>query len=115
MITWNTISRTSDDNVTQAIYLLETLSRDESIPILEFLRQKGGASFHEISQYFNGNALDLEQQLKELIEVGALVLLEKTTAAYYALNQGRLSTISRVAGRLNELRLEGIQKNESRK
>ena len=41
MITWNTISRTSDDNVTQGIYLLETLSRDESIPILEFLRQKG--------------------------------------------------------------------------
>lgn len=111
MITWNTISRTRDDKVTQAIYLLETLSNDESIPVLEYIRQKGEASFHEILLHFKGNAIDLEHQLKSLTAIGALVLLEKTTAAYYTLNQGRLSAISRVAERLNELRLDGIRKN----
>lgn len=111
MITWNTISRTSDDKVTQAILLLETLSQDESIPILEFLRKRGGGTFHEILQSLTVNARDLERQLSTLTSAGILVLRKKTTAKYYTLNRGRLSTITRVAGRLNELRLEGTKRS----
>lgn len=111
MITWNTISRTSDDKVTQAILLLETLSQDESIPILEFLRKRGGGTFHEILQSLTVNTKDLERQLKTLTSAGILVLREKTAAKYYTLNRGRLSTITRVAGRLNELRLEGTKRS----
>ena len=115
MYTWNTISRTSDDKVTQVIFLLETLSRDESIPILEFLRRTKEATFHQIAQHLKVNARDLEGQLNSLTAMGALVLREKTTSAYYTINTGRLSTISKMAGRLNELRLEGVKKKYSGK
>ncbi len=111
MHAWNTISRTSDDKVTLAIQLLETVSKDESIPILEFMRKRGGGTFHDILLSLKINAQDLERQLKQLIAAGALKTKKKTTATYYTLNQGRLSTISQVAGRLNELRLEGVKKS----
>ena len=113
MITWNTISRTSDDKITQAILLLETLSKDESIPIINFLRKKGGASFPELLQYLKINATELDQHLRQLTAVGAVIRKEKTTIAYYTINQGRLSTISKVAGRLNELRREGVSRKRS--
>lgn len=66
MNAWNTITRTSLPKLDGALFVLEALSDELSIPILEYLKQNRSASFLDLTVHTGLESSALDEQLELL-------------------------------------------------
>ena len=100
MNTWNTFSRGNAGLLDRAIAVLETLSKDKNQALLEFLRESDQASISEICHATGLPERQVELQIHQIRQTGALDVIATPGGQAFLLNKVRLNEISTIAGQI---------------
>lgn len=101
MDTWNTVTVVGSQKLSKALFLLETLSQDLSIAILDYLKQCEGASLLDLSIHTGFATSDLESHL-EIMALSEVLCHECSDYGdFYYLNQDRINRLSTLVGQLS--------------
>ncbi|MCH2085019.1 MAG: hypothetical protein MK226_21720 [Saprospiraceae bacterium] len=101
MNAWNTITRTSLPKLGRALVVLDALSDELSIPILEYLKQNRSASFLDLTVHTGLESSTLDEQLESLC---ATKVIRSVTTVYetrYYFNTRRYLRIAMLIKQFN--------------
>lgn len=104
MDTWNTTLRTSRTRLKRALSVLETLCREDNIPLMDVFRKKGKISFAELYFKTGEPPEQLEIRLESLCDTGCLIQESTDLGNSYRLNSDRILQLNRISRRINQLR-----------
>ena len=102
MNTWNTIKPSSAKPLEKAISILETLSHDLSISILNYLTKHGNATVLDLTIHTGIDSSTIESQLDLLGTTGVVFPKTNLYNCSYALNCQRLKQIKAIGKQLNQ-------------
>lgn len=102
MNTWNTIKPSSAKPLEKAISILETLSHDLSISILNYLTKHGNATILDLTIHTGIDSSTIESQMDLLGNTGVIRPQSNLYNCTYALNFQRLKQIKAIGKQLNQ-------------
>ena len=104
MDTWSTISSVKNGKYSKAIQVLESLSHDFSIPILDCLHMQKSVSMEALQKATGFDLNTLELQLELLCQAGAVKQRNEKAVSYYEICESRIQSVAAIANKLNALR-----------
>ena len=104
MHTRNTITQSKASRLDRAIFTLQMLYQEQSIPIIEYLRENDGATFLDLTLHTGLGSLELERQLEKLCLTRVVVRRENIFGCHYQLDPVRIQRISSIARQLASFR-----------
>ena len=105
MNAWNTINALSAQPLHKALFVLETMSTDLSISILEYLKKNQNASLLDLTVHLGIDTAAIESQMDLL---GLAGIVQQRSSLYdttFTLNKCRIREVNAIARELSEGRI----------
>ena len=105
MNAWNTINALSAKPLNKALFVLETMSADLSISILEYLKKNQTANLLDLTIHLGIDSTSIEAQLDLLGSAGIVQQRSNLYTTSYCLNQKKMKQVQSIAKQLCEGRI----------
>lgn len=94
---WNTIATKQESALTQALFTLQTLSDEQSIPILDYLQEYEEASLLDLTVATRLHTSTIELQLELLCQTKIVRPRRSIYGNFFRLDQERLAKVLAIA------------------
>lgn len=101
MNAWNTINTLSAKPLEKAIFILDTMSTDLSISILEYLKKYQNANILDLTVHLGIDSSTIEAQMDLLGIAGIVQQQNNFYTATYSLNVNRIKEVNSIAKELS--------------
>jgi predicted transcriptional regulator len=105
MNAWNTINALSAKPLSKALFVLETMSTDLSISILEYLKKNHTANLLDLTIHLGIDSSSIESQLDLLSTAGIVQQRSNLYATSYCLNKKKIKQVRSIAKQLCDGRI----------
>ena len=100
MNTWNTITTRRTDALHQSVFILETLTLPENIPIIAYLTKHAEAGLTDLVLHTGYDVATLETLLDLLLQTGVVQLRSTLYENKYCINHRRIAKINAIVQQL---------------